>query len=560
MTERMRKAALGQEKADLVLKNGRVLNVFTKEFYTADVAVCDGVIVGVGSYDGERNVDVTGKTITPGFMDAHLHIESSMVTPVPFASEVVLHGTTGLIIDPHEVANVRGKEAVWFFLEQAAKAPCRIYVMLPSCVPATPFEDNGAALTVRELTELMQEEYVLGLGEMMDFGGVLQGEAQVCAKLDAFVQRPIDGHAPLLTGKELQTYRLAGVDTDHECSQEQEVLDKLRCGMYLHVREGSAAHNLDAIIRAVQENGLPFDRLCVCTDDRHIHDIRQEGHIDHILRRLLALGVPEADAYCMATFNIAQCYGLKKQGAIAPGYRADLVVLDDARQVRVAAVYRGGIQVTPDQLRDSLPSEEIPTALRRTVSLGAYSADSLRLACTDEPQDIIEIVPGQLLTRRVSAVLPQRDGVFVPDTQMNKIAVLERHHATGSCGVGAIIGFSVDGAIATTVAHDSHNLTVVGSNDADMLTAIRELERCQGGYTLVQHGQVLATLPLPICGLLTGEKNAVVDEQLQKMLTISRQMGVPESFEPFITLSFLSLPVIPEIRITNRGILLFREL
>lgn len=553
ITPNMLQASKGERPAELVLKNGQVLNLFTRELLPADVAVCSGQIVGVGSYSGEQEVDCTGKTIVPGFIDAHLHIESSMVTPARFAGVVAPWGTTTLIADPHEIANVAGLAGIEYMLGQTG-LPLNLYVMLPSCVPATPFEDSGAVLTAEELIKLKDHPNVLGLGEMMNFPGVLAGDSGVYQKLEAFDGRVIDGHAPMLSGRELQAYRLAGILDDHECSCEEEVLEKLRTGMFLSVREGSAAKNLDAILQTALKHNLGFDRMAFCTDDKHIGDIEREGHISYSVKRAIELGVNLFDAYRMSSYNAAQFYGLCHLGAVAPGYQADLVLLDDVQTVSVCAVYHGGKLVSQKKSKPETAAPPCPNNLLHSVNPAPVSKGDLQLPLDGTPFPCIEMIPNQILTKCAMEIPPAVDGLFVPQGDYRKIAVIERHHATGKLGIGVLKGFPVNGAIASTVGHDSHNLIVIGSNDADMLAAIDELKRCQGGFTIVQDGRVLGTLPLPVCGLMTDEDTGLVEQKLAALLETAHSAGIPRSFEPFIALSFLALPVIPEIRLTDRGI------
>ena len=550
MSQAMMQSARGIIPSELVLKNAVVLNVFTKELLQQDVAICKGTIVGVGTYEGLEEVDCTGKFIVPGWIDAHLHIESSMLLPSCFVQEIAPWGTTTVIADPHEIGNVSGLDGIRFLISQSQNLPCNIYFMLPSCVPATPFDINGATLNADSLEALKGEEHVLGLGEVMNYQGVVEGDPDLLEKLQLFADKPIDGHAPLLTGKDLQAYLLAGVMTDHECSAQEEAAEKLRNGMYLLAREGSAAKNLEEIINAVFQNHLDFDRIAFCTDDRHIGSIRRQGHISRHIKKAIRLGVDPITAYLCASLHPAQIYGLKHLGAVAAGYQADLVVLDSLLETEISAVYHKGRPVK----REAQPAPQIPHTLMNTVRLSKYSMDSLILPCGEGEYPVIEVIPRQINTRLLWEPLPHRDGIFTPNQTYCKVAVLERHHATPSIGLGVVKGFSLHGAAASTVAHDSHNLIVIGDNDADIFLAIKTLEQMQGGYAAVLEGQVMAAVPLPVCGLMSDQDGNLVEKQTTSFIQAVRKMGMEEQHDPFQTLSFLSLPVIPEARLTHRGI------
>ncbi len=547
-------AACGKKKAQTVFKNGTVINVFSGELIRADVAVCGGTIVGVGEYEGEIEYDVSGKYIAPGFIDSHLHIESSMTTPANFVSRVLAQGTTTLIADPHEIANVSGAAGLEFMLSEAERLPCNLFIMLPSCVPATPFENSGAVLSAKELLAFKNRKNVAGLGEMMNFVGVTEGDSEVLEKLTAFADVNIDGHAPGLCGKPLCAYRLAGISTDHECTSKEEVADRIRMGMLVLAREGSAAKNLESIIRAIQELGFGYDRVAFCTDDKHIEEIRSQGHISFNIKKAISLGVPLADAYRMASVNAAEHYGFRNIGAIAPGYQADMVILDDAENVVIDSVWYRGERVSAHGEPASVREADIPAELLGTVRLGPLCEDSFRLRVTREKSPVIGVIPGQIVTERIDAALPSEGGYFAPGREYQKIAVIERYRATGQIGLGVVKGLNLDGALAATVGHDSHNLLVIGSNDRDMLAAARELERLGGGFALACGGKVLDSLALPVCGLISDAPPEQTERKLREMTATARGMGVPEGIEPFVTSSFLALPVIPELRITNKGV------
>lgn len=545
-------AARGLIPADIVFSGGKIVNVFSGEIFTADLAVSDGVIVGIGTgYTAEAVIDVTGKTLIPGLMDAHLHIESTMVTPAELVEAAVKRGTTTYIVDPHEAANVRGAQGIQYLLDETEDVPANVYLMMPSCVPALPFEDNGCAFPADEMKPFLTHPRVLGLGEVMDYVSTITAEPTMRAKLDLFEGKPKDGHAPGLAGRELQAYTLSGVDSDHECSTAEEILEKYRLGTHLLIREGSAARNLDALVRGLLQYHMDPHAFSFCTDDKHIDDIRTEGHIDHCVRKAIALGVPAVQAVQMATIHTARHYGLDRLGALAPGYQADILVLDDLDSMQISAVYHAGTNVSDFRAQPKLSQD---SDLRRTVNIAPVTPEQLHYP-VNGTAPVISLIPGELVTKREDVVLPQENGLFVPNETYSKIACVERHHATGKVGVGAVRGFGIrGGAVASTVGHDSHNLIVVGDNDDDILCAIRELERCGGGYTVVSGGKVLDTVELPILGMMSDAGFDSVQSTLQRMLDEAHTLGIPEAFSPFVLLSFLALTVIPELRITPRGL------
>ena len=507
--KRARRAALRQEAPDLVLRGGRVVNVFTGEMETADVAVVDGSIVGVGQFPrGKEEYDVSGKTVLPGLIDAHLHMESSLVTPRRFVEQVLACGTTTCIVDPHECANVQGKAGIDYLLEDTQQVPANVFFMMPSCVPCTDFEDNGCTFGAEDMRPYLSHPRVLGLGEVMDYHAVVEGKADMWDKLRLFDGRVKDGHLPApLPGPELDAYALGGISTNHEAVDYDMALAQRRRGMHIHVRQGSAARNLDAIVSGLVAAGGNADGFSFCTDDKHIEDIQREGHINCCVRRAIELGLDPVQAVRMATINTARCYGLRHLGAIAPGYQADLVVVDDLRRMGVELVFHRGQRVTfpwPET------SPAVPEQLRHSVHLAPVQPGMLRLSGRQNQRvPVIRMLPGEILTKLEWQTIPLRDGRLCPGGDLLTIAVAERHHATGKMGVGVLAGFGLTGgAIATTVSHDSHNLTVAGDREGDMLLAMEELTRCGGGYTLVSHGKVLDTLPAAHPG--ADERSAVL--------------------------------------------------
>ena len=556
MKEKRIRVASKKEKADLVIKNGRIVNVFTKEIIKGDIAIYMDQIVGIGEYEGTREIDAQGKCICPGLIDSHLHIESTMVPPAEFSKAILPHGTTTIIADPHEIANVCGINGINFMLNQSKKLPLNIFFMMPSCVPSTPFENNGADLTAELIAPFLSNEKILGLGEVMDYPSVLTGEKNMLKKIELFDNKIIDGHSPNLSGANLNAYRGAGIITDHECSTIDEALERLRLGMYVQIREGSAAKNLENIIKGMVEKNISFERCIFCTDDKHLEDIRLEGHISNNIKKAIALGVKPIDAIAMATINAAQCYKLKKLGAIAPGYSADLIILNNLEEFQIDKVlFRGKIVYEDNKLAIDIVSNIEDKNVFNTVRIHHITEENLKITLEKEEAVTIGLKANELVTVKEISKVPVKQGEFIANEKFSKLAVIERHKATGNIGLGILKNFNIkNGAIASTVAHDSHNLIVVGDNDADMLLAIEELKRANGGYTVVSKGQIKGTLELPIAGLMSDKSSAEVEEKIKTMLQEALKLGINKEIDPFITLSFLALPVIPEIRVTDQGL------
>ena len=527
-------------KSDLVLKNAKIVNVFTDRVEEGNIAIKNGMIVGIGDgFEGEEEIDLNGQYVTSGFIDAHLHLESTMVNPQVLIAQAAQHGTTTFIVDPHEAANVSGRDGIDYLLDQTQHSPAHVYVMIASCVPATPIDDNGFLLTAREMEPYLGNRRVLGLGEVMDTMSVINGDPAMNAKLELFDGKVKDGHAPGLTKEEMAAYVLAGITTDHEGTTYEYIMQERSMGMTCHIREGSAAKNLEKIVKGIVENNTNTEGFCFCTDDRHIDDIIREGDIDNNVRKAVSMGISPIAAVKMATIQPARCYGLRRTGAVAPGYDADLVVWDSLKDM---------LKIKP---------APCPPHLMNTVHLAQIDPEKLRVNPGAEPFPVIKMLPGEILTERVDMVLPgtENGGEFVPNGEVDKIAVFERHHYTGKIGAGAVLGFGLKGgAIASSVSHDSHNIIVIGDNDADMILAVKELERTHGGYTIVENGEVFDTLELPIMGLISDRSYSYVSKKVRRMTTKAHKMGVPKDMEPFVTLSFMALPVIPEIRCTPRGV------
>ena len=541
-------------KADLVLKNASIVNVFTDRVEPGNIAIKNGMIVGIGDYEGEEELDIHGQYVTSGFIDAHLHLESTMVNPQVLISQAARHGTTTFIVDPHEAANVSGRDGIDYILAQTKHSPAHVYVMIASCVPATPIDDNGFRLSAREMEPYLKNRRVLGLGEVMDTKSVITGDPEMNAKIQLFDGKIKDGHAPGLNREELAAYVLAGISTDHECTSYEDIMRERSMGMFCLIREGSAAKNLEAIVKGMVENNLNTEGFGFCTDDRHIEDIIREGDIDNNVRKAVSMGINPIAAIKMATIQPAKCYGLRRTGAVAPGFDADLVVWDSLKEFNAQMVFYNGRRID-DMLH--IKPEPCPQHLLDTVHLAQIHPEKLVIRNDGKPFPVIRMIPGEILTERVDMVLPGTEdgGVFVPDERVSKIAVFERHHYTGKIGVGAALGFGIrNGAIASSVSHDSHNIIAIGDNDEDILTAVHELERTHGGYTVVENGEVFDTLELPIMGLISDRSYSYVSKKVRRMTTKAHKMGVPKNMEPFITLSFMALPVIPEIRCTPRGV------
>ena len=547
---RLINTAQEKEKPDLVLKNAKIVNVFTGEIISGDIAIVDGVIVGVGEYSGKTEKDLGGKYVAPGFVNAHVHVESSMVTPPVYSMEELKQGTTTIITDPHEIVNVGGSSALRNILDVAKKCPINYYVMLPSCVPATPFEHSGGVLNADDLVRFKDDECTLGLGEMMNAVGVLGCDSGVIDKLNAFSDMIVDGHSPMLSGKELNAYVCSGVKTDHESVSFEEAVEKLRCGVSVLVREGSAGKNLEAIMSGVVKNNIDTSNMAFCTDDKHLADIRKEGTIRFNIKKSVELGLAPINAIQMATINAARIYGLKNIGAVACGYKADLVVLDDIEKFNVLDVYKDGVAVSEINTDFNV---EYDKEMLCSVNFAPLKDNAFDIPQKDE-YNVIGIVDNQILTEKIKMSHSEVvDGL--KNGTVRKIAVVERHHATGNSAAAYITGYGLKhGAVATTVAHDSHNIIIIGDNDEDMKIAVDELKKINGGYIIVKDGQTVDALPLEFGGLMSIKSADEFIPMLDRIINTAYEMGVNRNIDPFITLSFMALPVIPKIRITDCGL------
>lgn len=552
------KASTKAEKADFLIKNGKILNVFTKEIIEESIAITNGVIVGIGDYEAQMEIDAKGKYISPGFIDSHVHIESSMVLPCEYAKTVLPHGVTTVITDPHEIANVAGADGIKLMLDASEDIPLDVRIMLPSCVPATSLERGGAVLYAEHLEPFMDHPRVLGLAEVMDYPAVMTMEKQMIDKLQLAhsYQKPIDGHLAGLTKTEINAYAYAGISTDHECTNVQEVLDRLRAGLYVAFREGSAARNLRDLLPIVNERNA--HRIMYCTDDKHLDDIMKEGSIDYCIRMAIAHGIHPVTAYSMATLNPAQCYGLKQKGAIAPGYEAYLVFLSDLENVDVTDVWcKNEFIVKQKQMIKSINNQS-SNLIDCTVNIGDIKIEDLEISTiSNKFANIIEIIPNSIVTKHKVEQLTSDHHYFIPSVSDNlcKIAVIDRYNSGKEIGLGIVKGLNlIDGAIATTIAHDSHQLIVAGMNDEDMYLAIKTIEEMNGGIVVVSSGKVIAKLSLPIGGLMSNQHAEDVEFGLNLIENSLLQIRPDNTFNAFLTLSFLALPVIPSIKITTKGL------
>ncbi|MBE3557743.1 MAG: adenine deaminase [Ktedonobacteraceae bacterium] len=567
MTNELRKRiqiARGELPADLLLRNARLVNVCSGECYAADVAVADGRIAGISvpgeGYRGHEERDLQGRWLAPGLMDGHMHIESTMMVLSEFARLVVPRGVVAVILDPHEFANVMGVPGIRYVLESARGLPLSTYIMLSSCVPASSFESPYQVLQADDLLDLLQEEHVLGLAEMMNMPGVLSGDEQVLAKIRATLAHGlvVDGHAPGLRGRDLCAYAAAGVMSDHECTTIEEARERLRLGMWLMIREGSAARNLETLLPLVQELHPP--RAFFVTDDRDPQDLTSRGHIDSMVRRAIELGLDPLEAIRLASYNTAQYFRLHDRGAIAPGFRADMVVLDDLRTFQVESVYKDGRLVAHSgQLLVDIPTSARDAAgsITGTIRIGNLSVADLRIPGVPGPVAVIGIEPGQITTRHLREEAPIQNGEIVADPRRDllKLAVIERHHASGRIGLGLVKGFGLRrGAIASSVAHDAHNLVIAGASDHDMLQAAQVLQGIGGGFVCVVDGVVRASVPLPLAGLVSPLPAAELVKQLHQLDAAAADLGCVLD-HPCMTLSFLSLSVIPALKLTDQGLI-----
>ena len=545
--------AAGREKADLVLKNATYVDVFSGELATDDIAVTEGLIVGLGCYHGHEEVDMTGYIVCPGFLDAHIHLESSLVSPAEFARAVLPHGTTTVITDPHEITNVMGTDGIDYMLCATEDLPVDVRFMIPSCVPASPMDESGANLDHRDIDSYFEHPRVQGLAEMMNFPGIIGADSSTVAKIVASQahHKKIDGHAPGLQGNDLNAYIAAGVYSDHECSDPEDALAKLKRGQFIMIREGTAARNLEALMPLIRSEKL-FDRCMFCTDDKHPNDLLEKGHIDYICREAVRMGADPIRTVRVACLHAARYFLLNNRGAIAPGYLADFAIVDDLQDFHVRTVYKKGVRVYHEGVVADFAKPAVPEYLDKmahnTFHLPNLTAEDF---AEERRRGLIGMIAGQIVTE-------DRGYAEKVDTDRDilKMAVIERHKNTGHIGIGYLNGYGLkQGAVATSVAHDSHNIICVGENDADMALAANRIKENHGGIVVVNGGAVLAELPLEIAGIMSDRPLPEVNDALERAKEAAHALGVNEGIDPFMTLSFMSLPVIPTLRLTTRGVI-----
>jgi len=543
-------AAMRRTKADLVLKNANFINVFTESIDRGDIAIVGDTIVGIGEYEGNAEIDCTDLYVTPGFIDAHVHLESSMIMPQQFAEVVIKKGVTTVIADPHEIANIDGINGINFMLEHSKDTPIDIFFMLPSCVPATKMEDSGYTLNAEDLEKLIDNKRVLGLGEVMDVSAVVNSDKNMLKKIYIAKDKHIDGHCPNISQGSLNAYLSCGIKTDHECVNIVEAAHKVSKGMYVMLREGSAAKNLKDLLPAV--NNRNFGRFLFCTDDRHIDDLLESGSIDNCIRISIKQGINPIKAFIMASHNAAKCYDLKDRGAVAPGYKADLVIFEDLKGLNIKKIIRNGKFYIESQEK-----KYISLNINSSMHMDFINSEIFKVASTSEYVNVIKLIPNSVQTKLVQRKVENELGCIkrTTDKDILKIAVIERHNNTGKHFVGFLEGLGLKHcSIAQTIAHDSHNVIVVGDDDKDMEIAVNNLITIGGGITMVSGGKVIAQLNLPIGGIMTFETPYMVSENLKRLNRIAKNFGVRDEYDPFISLSFMALPVIPEVKITARGL------
>lgn len=549
-------SAAMRRKADLVFKNGKIVNVFSHEILEGNLAIDNGKFIGIGNYEGEVEIDLEGKYVAPGLIDGHVHIESASTTPLEFARAILPRGTTTVVADPHEIANVLGMDGIKYMLEASKDLPLKCYFMLPSCVPATSFETSGAILGADELSELIDHERILGLGELMNYPGVVAADEGIIKKVEMAKEagKFIDGHGPVIKNEELNAYSIVGIRSDHECTSGVEMLNQIRTGMYIAIREGSACKDLLNLIGGVTPQNER--RTLFCTDDRHPGDIMNIGHIDNNVRLAIQSGVDPITAIRMATLNTAECYHLMGKGAIAPGYDANFIIVDNLEDFNVLETYVDGKRIEDDWHKDIVIPKEVTELATNSINVAQVTEEDFKIPLSNEEVHVIKLIPDQIVTEKVKRTVTIEDGFFKRTDDVLHFYVVERHTASGRIGKGLIEGFGIkDGAVALTIAHDSHNIGIISTNEHNAYVALEEVKRIGGGAVVVKEGKVIGSTPLSIAGLMSEDKMEDVSKNLRHMYHLTYdELGVDRSIKTLMTQSFMALPVIPELKLTDLGL------
>lgn len=544
-------------KADLIIKNAKVIDIFQNRIIDGNIAIKDGLFIGVGDYeDGDKIIDAKGNYVSPTMTDGHVHIESSMVSPAEFLKCLVARGVSTIIADPHEITNVCGLDGIKYIIDEVKDLPVNVYIMLPSCVPATPFETSGAILKAKDYDEIIKDKHILGLGELMDFVGTVNRDKDIMDKIKLAKDNNmvIDGHAPMLSGKALDDYVLAGVDTDHECSTVEEMQEKIQRGMYIQLREGTAAKNLEELLKGVTPYNI--SRCFFCTDDRHPEDLLKDGSVDNNVRKAIKLGMEPLNALKMATINPVECYKLEKLGAIAPGYKADFFIFEDLEDIQAKEVFLSGEKIAENGKAIVDFPQKLSSKVLSKMKVNEVSSKDLNLKLNKNKVNVIQMQKDSLLTKKVVREVEIEDNHFkYSDDDIKKIAVIERHTGKSTIAIGLIEGYDIkNGAIGTTIAHDSHNMIVIGDNDDDMVCVINKIREMGGGMAISSNSEIIDCLKLDIAGIMSSDSIEDVEKNMKRLLKNARKLGIKEGIDPFMTMGFMALPVIPEIKITDKGL------